>query len=61
MPTIELTDEQADELRDAVTLEMDRLDRKLRKFPRPDDDPDVLAVKHARSVLSDILELLEIA
>ncbi len=61
MPKIELTDEQAEELRDSLATEIDRLARKLRKFPRRDDDPDVLAVKHTQSVLADILELLEIA
>jgi hypothetical protein len=60
MPKIELTDEQAEELRDALEVEMERLDRRLRKFPRADNDPDVLQVKHVRSILSDILHLLEI-
>ena len=61
MPTIELTDEQANELRDALQVEIDRLAKRLKKFPRPDNDPDVIQVQHVRSVLSDILELLEIA
>jgi phosphoglycerate-specific signal transduction histidine kinase len=61
MPKIELTDEQADELSDALRERMDTLDRKIQKFARPDDDPDVIQVRHVQSVLSDILELLEIA
>jgi hypothetical protein len=61
MPTIELTDEQADELSDALKERMDTLDRKIKKLARPDDDPDVIQVRHVQSVLSDILELLEIA
>lgn len=61
MPTIELTDDQANELRDTLEVEIARLAKRLRKFPRPDDDPDVLQVKHIQSTLSDILHLLEIA
>ncbi len=61
MKTIELTDEQADELSDALKERMDALDRRLRKFARPDDDPVVMQVRHVQSVLSDILHLLEIA
>jgi hypothetical protein len=61
MPKIELTDEQADELSDALKERMDALDRKIKKLARPDDDPDVIQVRHVQSVLSDILELLEIA
>jgi len=61
MPTINLTDKQADELSDALKERMDSLDRRLRKFARPDDDPVVMQVRHVQSVLSDILHLLEIA
>ena len=61
MPKIELTDEQADELSDALKERMDALDRKIKKLARPDDDPDVIQVRHVQSVLSDILHLLEIA
>ena len=61
MPTIELTDEQAEELSDALKERMDSLNRMLRKSARPDDDPDVIQVRHVQSVLSDILHLLEIA
>jgi hypothetical protein len=61
MPAIELTDEQADELSDALKERMDTLDRKIKKLARPNDDPDVIQVRHVQSVLSDILELLEIA
>jgi hypothetical protein len=61
MPKINLTDEQADELSDALKERMDSLDRRLRKFARPDDDPVVIQVRHVQSVLSDILHLLEIA
>lgn len=61
MPTIELTTEQADELTDAVRDRIETLDRRLRKFSRPDDDADVIQVRHVQSVLRDILHLLEIA
>jgi|APGre2960657404_1045060.scaffolds.fasta_scaffold267482_2 hypothetical protein len=59
MPTIELTDEQAEELRDVLVYESDRL-----TFAVKDADPfddDAIATLHTVSVLSDILELLEIA
>ncbi len=67
MPTIELTDEQAEELRDLLTVE-------VCKYPPhgadEDDergwladmvDADKLQARHRCSVLSDILQLLEIA
>jgi hypothetical protein len=67
MPTIELTDEQAEELRDVLAVEVD-------KYPPHDADEDdeqawladmvdadKLQARHRASVLSDILELLEIA
>jgi hypothetical protein len=59
MPTIELTDEQAAELMDVLVYESDRL-----TFAVKDADPgdaDTIATRHTVSVLSDILELLEIA
>jgi hypothetical protein len=59
MKTIDLTDEQAEELMDVLVYESDRLGFAIR-----DADPtdaDAIATKHTISVLSDILELLEIA
>jgi hypothetical protein len=58
MPTIELTDEQAEELKNTLTDEIDRLGVELDHIGNP---VDALPVEHSRSVLSDILELLEIA
>jgi hypothetical protein len=67
MPTIELTAEQAEELRDLLAVEAG-------KYPPheadEDDeeawladmvDADKIQARHRASVLSDILELLEIA
>jgi hypothetical protein len=59
MPTIELTDEQAEELMDVLVYESDRLEFAIR-----DADPadaDAIATRHTVSVLSDILHLLETA
>jgi hypothetical protein len=58
MPKIELTDEQAEELRDTiaaclVVLQADRI--------FDPSDADDIATLHRLSVLSDILHLLEIA
>lgn len=63
MPTIELTDEQAEELRSAMMYECDRLQEEIAERRRGwgDNDADVLQWTHVRSVLSDIRELLEIA
>jgi hypothetical protein len=63
MPTIELTDEQAEELRDLVAKEAGFLaeslgtDEVLGKLILPDYAED----RHRMLVLQDILELLEIA
>jgi hypothetical protein len=57
MPMIELTDEQAEELRDVLVYEADRLELAVRDA----DDDDAIATRHTVSVLSDILHLLEIA
>jgi|688.fasta_scaffold109655_3 hypothetical protein len=57
MPTIELTDEQAEELRDVLQREIDHLSAMVDGSNHPDDIID----QHRKSVLSDILELLEIA
>jgi hypothetical protein len=57
MPTIELTDEQAEELRDLLQVEIDRLTHLAGDSTHADDIID----QHRKSVLSDILELLEIA
>jgi hypothetical protein len=63
MPTIELTDEQAEELRCALQYECDNLDREAHESACAGgyDNPDAIAYRHQKSVLSDILELLEIA
>lgn len=63
MPTIELTDEQAAQLRDVIIYECDRLDEDIRSSERMGgaDDPGAIQYRHERSVLSDILHLLEIA
>jgi hypothetical protein len=63
MPTIELTDEQAEELRSALQYECDNLDREAREAEciGGRDDATAIAYRHQKSVLSDILELLEIA
>jgi len=63
MPTIELTDEQAAELRDVIGYECDRLDEDIKSAERlgGTDDPGALQYRHEKSVLSDILHLLEIA
>jgi len=57
MPTIELTDEQADELVETLQGRIEDLDAVIRQ-EHPDD---AVGWKHVQSVLSDILELLEIA
>ena len=57
MPKIELTDEQADELRSALQYECDNLDREAHEAARV----DAIAYRHQKSILSDILHLLEIA
>ena len=57
MPTSELTDEQAEELRDLLQVEIDHLDHLVGDSVHPDDISDL----HRKSVCSDILHLLEIA
>jgi len=57
MPTIELTDEQADELRDLLE---DRITYLTGEISRA-DPVEELSLASQRSSLSDILELLEIA
>jgi hypothetical protein len=59
MPTIELTDEQADELIDTVDGRIDDLSDRIERLLTIGED--ALELKHVRSVLSDILHLLEIA
>ena len=59
MPTIELTDEQAEELRDVLHWKVDQLTANVRALRA--DDPDSVEYRHRASVLSDILHLLEIA
>jgi hypothetical protein len=57
MPTIELTDEQAEELRDVVADEIDY----IRDVYEDDQNAEAIQQRHRISVLSDILHLLEIA
>jgi hypothetical protein len=59
MPKIELTSEQAEELWDVLQLEFDDTVREMKACPS--GDPDYIEWEHKRSVLSDILHLLEIA
>ena len=59
MPTIELTDEQAEELREAIVSVIDDADSYMHTC-HP-GDPDHVDCVHRKSVLFDILELLEIA
>jgi sugar (pentulose or hexulose) kinase len=63
MKTIELTDEQAEELRSVIIYECDRLDEEIKSAERlgGDDDAGAIQYRHEKSVLSDILRLLEIA
>jgi hypothetical protein len=57
MKTIELTDEQAEELRDVVADEIDY----IRDVYEDDQNAEAIQQRHRIPVLSDILELLEIA
>ncbi|NDE18102.1 hypothetical protein EBZ80_24605 [bacterium] len=59
MPTIELTDEQAQELKDLLFYEIEKLDEWLPSYAP--HSPDHVTATHEKSVLSDILNLLEIA
>ncbi len=59
MPTITLTNEQAEELKNTIDCEIERLDGCIASYSP--GDPDHVRCTHERSVLSDILELLEIA
>jgi hypothetical protein len=63
MRTIELTDEQAEELRDVLAYECDKLDREAHDAACLGgyDDSAAIMYRHQKSVLSDILHLLEIA
>jgi hypothetical protein len=54
-----LTDEQAEELRDAICVAM--ADAESRMKTCFSGDPDYIEDQHKKSVLSDILHLLEIA
>ena len=57
MPTIELTDEQAQSLIELVEDRMSYLNGEISRA----DPVEELDLKHQASELSDILELLEIA
>jgi len=57
MPTIELTDEQAEELLDTIQARIDALDDTIRR----EDPVDAIGLVHIRERLQDILHLLEIA
>ena len=57
MPTIELTDEQAEELRAVLKDHIAETDNALAGY----EDDKYTEVRHSVSILSDILELLEIA
>jgi hypothetical protein len=59
MPKIELTDEQAEELIDTVDGRIDDLSDRIERLLKIGED--ALELQHVRSVLSDILHLLEIA
>jgi hypothetical protein len=57
MPTIDLTDEQAEELRDTVQERIDSLDDVIE-----DADPvEAIGLRHLRESLQEILHILEIA
>jgi hypothetical protein len=60
MPKIELTDEQAEELKDSLGFEIQYYEHEIATAER-NGDGDIVMFRHVRSVLSDILELLEIA
>jgi len=57
MPTIELTDEQAEELRAVLADHISETANALAGY----EDDEYLDVRHIVAVLSDILHLLEIA
>jgi hypothetical protein len=61
MPTIELTDEQADELRDVLQREIDGVSESISDDLLRLIEPDYIERTRRKSVLSDILELLEVA
>lgn len=62
---IELTNEQAEELRDLLQQEIDREEDAMSGLLAEDSDrrlgAEYISRDHRRSFLSDILELLEIA
>jgi hypothetical protein len=59
MPTIELTDEQAEELKSVLADHLSEAEDYLSGYD--DGDGDHIQYRHQLSVLSDILHLLEIA
>ena len=61
MPTIELTDEQAEELKDVLQREIDGVSESISDDLLRLIEPDYIERTHRKSVLSDILEILEIA
>jgi hypothetical protein len=63
MKTIELTDEQAEELKGLLIAEIDTADEELRGqiASLENDDPDLISYRHYRDTVADILHILEIA
>ena len=61
MPTIELTDEQAEELRYALVYETDRLSIEIAEAERlgGGDDEDAADWRRSRSLLRDVITMLE--
>ncbi len=59
MPAIDLTDEQAEELKDVLRLEIEDTEEEMKVYS--EGDADYISYRHHRDTLSDILELLEIA
>jgi hypothetical protein len=59
MPTVELTDEQAEELKDVLTDHINEANEYLSGYC--DDGGDHIQYRHQVSIVMDILHLLEIA
>jgi hypothetical protein len=61
MPTIELTDEQAEELIDLLESEIQFIAGTTADDDGERPDPDAILLQHMAGVYADILHLLEIA